>query len=540
MALFFNISILFSQEQSTSKAKDKEVLKTEEAASKGSGETVPAETTIEEKEATVKKEGEVSQKEAVEDTAPGNVTMDFKDADINNVLRILSYKSGINIVAGKDVQGLVTIRLTNVPWEKALDVVLRTYGFSYEREGNIIRVTSVESLKQEELTTEAFSLSYAKAKEVSDSIKDMVSERGKSRYDERTNLLIVTDIPTNLYKIGQIVKRLDKKTPQVLIEARIIETELDDEENLGINWSLKIAATGASRPWTFPFQAMKAPFGKAQQTEGLFPKSQGATTTSSSPSGGAATNTTLFTSTDFPVANQAVFPFAQAKNFTFGTLDFTQFSAVLELLKQRRNTNILSDPRIATLNNKPASIFVGQVLNFPKYERNADTGTMEITGYTEKNLGIELQVTPNINDQGDIIVDLKPNITDFLQYDTLDLSRGIVAPRFATRQAQTQVMVKSGQTIMIGGLIRENDKNYKNKVPFLGDIPGINWFFTKTEKRKEKTELIFFVTVNLIEDYKGTAPATAYVPLKVADNLPYKAVDETNVGNVNNKKPKKK
>ncbi|MBU1148310.1 MAG: secretin and TonB N-terminal domain-containing protein, partial [Candidatus Omnitrophica bacterium] len=110
--------------------------------------------------------------------APGNVTLDFKDADITNVLRILSYKSGINIVAGKDVTGPVTIRLTDVPWEKALDVILRTYGYTYEREGNIIRVTTTENLEKEELATEVFSLNYASASEVPLAIEEMLSDRG--------------------------------------------------------------------------------------------------------------------------------------------------------------------------------------------------------------------------------------------------------------------------------------------------------------------------------------------------------------------------
>ena len=194
-----------------------------------------------------------AEKKAGEETAPGNVTMDFKNADINNVLRILSYKSGVNIVAGPEVEGLVTIRLTDVPWEKALDVVLRTYGFSYEKVGNIIRVTTIESLKQEELTTEVFSLSYGEAEDVSEAIDNMLTERGKTKFDERTNTLVVTDVPTNLYKISQVIKKLDRRTPQIMIEAKIVETTLADDEKLGIDWTLKASITGSKKPMTFPF-----------------------------------------------------------------------------------------------------------------------------------------------------------------------------------------------------------------------------------------------------------------------------------------------
>lgn len=154
--------------------------------------------------------------------APGNITIDFKDADIRTVLRVLAEKSGVNIVAGKDVEGLVTIRLTNVQWERALDIICKNYGYAFEREANIIRVTTVEGLKQEELATEVFTLNYAKAAEVAKAIKEMLTERGKDKvkYDERTNVLIVTDIPTNIYKIRQVIEKLDKKTPQVWSKQR--------------------------------------------------------------------------------------------------------------------------------------------------------------------------------------------------------------------------------------------------------------------------------------------------------------------------------
>ena len=227
-------------------------------------------------------------------TKPGNVTMDFKEADINNVLRILSYKGAVNIVAGPEVEGTVTIRLTDVPWEKALDVVLRTYGFAYEREGNIIRVTTTESLKQEELTTEVYSLQYATATEVSESIKEMLTDRGKIKFDERTNVVIVTDIPTNLYKISLIVEKLDMRTQQVFIEAKIIETRLDDSERLGIDWSTKITLSGAKKPVTLPFTRF-VETGIEQNFNKFF-----ATGSATQPSGGAQFAGT--TESEFPGA----------------------------------------------------------------------------------------------------------------------------------------------------------------------------------------------------------------------------------------------
>ncbi|MBU4375890.1 MAG: secretin and TonB N-terminal domain-containing protein [Candidatus Omnitrophica bacterium] len=458
--------------------------------------------------------------------APGNITVDFKEADIRTVLRILSEKSGVNIVASKDVAGTITIRLNNVYWEKALDIICKNYGYAFERDGNIIRVTTVENLKQEELTTEVFSLNYANAEDVAVAVAEMLSSRGKDKvkFDERTNVLIVTDIPTNLYKIRQVVDKLDKRTPQVLIEAKIIETTLVDTENLGIDWTVKLSAYGAKRPITFPFtvSGTLSYLGIPKDMWNTFmPRVEGTTDTTTTGSGGV---TVTDTDSFFPIElgqfrqwSDSPFPLTEADQFTFGTLDFSQFSLVLEYLKSRRDTNVLSNPRIATLNNQEANILVGTILAIPKFERNPDTGTMEVTGYTEKDLGIKLNVIPHINASGDIVVDLRPEISDLLGFDTLDASRGLVAPRYSTREATTQIMVRDGETIMIGGLIRENTVNYKKKVPWLGDIPVLGRaLFTKTEETIQKTELIIFMTVHLINsdtsDF-GLVPSSALVPM---------------------------
>ena len=192
---------------------------------------------------------------------------------------------------------------------------------------------------------------------------------------------------------------------------------------------------------------------------------------------------------------------------------------VLELLKARRDTNILSNPRIVTLNNQQASIHIGEIVAIPTFERNPDTGTIEITGYAERDLGIKLEVTPHINDKGDIVIDLKPEISDLLGYDVLDAVRGIRAPRYSAREAETQVMLRDGETLMLGGLIRENTVNYKKKVPFLGDIPLIGRvLFTKTEDAIQKTELIIFLTVRKITSkvlMDDSTSSTAFIPLVV-------------------------
>lgn len=419
----------------------------------------------------------------------GNVTIDFKDADIHNVLRILSFKSGTNIVAGKEVTGTVTIRLVDVPWEKALDTILKTYGFVYEREGNIIRVTTIENLTKETLQTEVFPLNYAKAKDVMESLKEVVTERGKLKYDERTNILLVTDIPTNLYKVGQVVQRLDRKTPQVAIEAKVIETTLSDADKLGIKWTLKVTATGSKAPTTAPFETVGAPSVGNEGLTNYFPL--------------AASS-----STDFPSTTVPSFPFATKTDFTFGTLDFSQFQAVLEVLKSRSDTKIISNPTISTLDNQEAKILVGEIFNIPTYVTDTSTGRLTISGYTSRDLGIKLTVTPHINPQGDIVVELHPEVSSFLSFDNFG---NVLAPRFSTREAQTKVMIKNGQTIVIGGLIKENIVDTRYKVPVLGSIPILGYLFSKKEKTIDKTDLLFFITTHIIGEDESKSTETASV-----------------------------
>jgi type IV pilus assembly protein PilQ len=416
-------------------------------------------------------------------TQPGNVTLIFRDADIRTVLHALSYKSGVNIVASSDVEGAVSIRLIDVPWETALEVILKNHGLAAERVGNIIRVITLANVAEEELQNEVFILNYAKAKEIADAIDATVTNRGRIKYDERTNTLIVTDIPTNLYKVRTVVSRLDRRTPQVAIEARLIEAKLGKDDKLGIEWNMEVRAQGASRPTTFPFESEKAPFAK--------PKS-----------GGSIKD---YLPGTFPTT----FPLTGVGSFQFGTLDFTQLTAALKLLNERTDTSVISNPTITTLNNKEAKIIVGQIFNIPTYERNDQTGKMEITGYTEKDIGIILTVTPHINEVNDIVVDLKPEVTALFSDDWDVFGTGdnaIYAPRFTTRTAQTQVMIKDGQTIVIGGLRENATVKVDKKVPFLGDIPLVGELFKYKADTIDTKDLLIFVTVRLVSEEKDDRP----------------------------------
>lgn len=417
-------------------------------------------------------EPEAAKPAAVEEvvtTTPGNVTLDFREADIRNVLRILSYKSGVNIVPGPDVAGLITIQLTDVPWEKALDVILKTYGYGYERQGNIITVSTFEKLsdkrkiekelaEQEPLVTEAFILNYAKAKEVMAALKEMLTPRGRINVDERTNTIIVTDSTSNMDRIRTIMPNLDSITPQVLIEAKVVEARIDNTDKLGIDWTIKATVSGSKQPMLWPF-------GKNTDTK--------------------------YTPDAFPAATST--------EFKYGTLDATQLSAVLELLSSRTDTNILSNPRIVTLDNQPASITVGTKWPVANYTYNSDQAKWQVSGWQYLDFGILLKVTPHVNKEGFVTLDIAPEVSEqngSVKFDTADV------PILTTQETKTRVMIKDGETLIIAGLLKDKTTDTKKKIPILGDIPLIGLIFQKKETVIEKKDLLIFITPHIITPNK--------------------------------------
>ncbi len=417
-------------------------------------------------------------------TAPGFISVDFKDADIRQVLRVISLKSGMDIVAGSDVEGLVSVKLTNVPWEQALDIILRTYGFTYERKDNIVRVMTIAALEKEALSTEVFPLDYAKAKDVPDVVKEMLSERGKVKFDERTNTVIVTDIPSSLFRMKQVIGRLDRRTPQTLIETKVVETKLTKSESLGINWSdnLTLTQTIPSVSSTFPFTP------------------------------GAA-----FGSLGTVLGTQRA-PERPGSTIGLGTLSSTSLSAVLNFLQSRTDTHIVSNPSISALNNQEAKIHIGEEYPIPNYTIDPTTGKTQISGYTAKNIGTVLTVTPHVNPSNEIVVDLKPEV--ITAADPVSFSTGagtsVSLPRFTTQTAQTQVRIKNGETIAIGGLVKKTESKTVEKIPLLGDIPVIGLLFRNTQRYSTsdpvRQDLLIFLTVRLMGEEPGDAQKVAAAP----------------------------
>ncbi len=418
------------------------------------------------------------------------ITLKLRGADLLNVLQLISEASGENIVAGDDVTGKVTLQLRNVPWDEALDVALQTKGYGRVREGNIIRVASLEKLqkekeseiarqKAEEMVQPVFAriiqFNYASAKAMLEQIRPLLTkDRGKVTLNERTNSLLVEDREGILDKVEQLSHRLDTQTPQVLIESRIVEANTNYEREMGIQWggnTIMSPATGNSTGLQFP------------NTFGLSGGNDGANPSSSNNSG---TYSPPHFAVNLPAASG---PGAGgALGFIFGNAANTaQLALRISALENQGTVRIVSAPKVTTLDNTKARISQG--VEIPISVVSA-AGTN--TRFVDANL--ELEVTPHVTHDGSVMMDIKAHKNE------PDFSRTGAQgdPTIQTKEAETQVLVKDGDTTVIGGIYTRNTSVTNNYIPFLGQIPVLGWLFKHHDEQDNRSELLVFITPRIV------------------------------------------
>ncbi len=405
------------------------------------------------------------------------LSMDFVDADIRNVLRLIGEVSGLNVVAGDDVQGKVTVRLIDVPWDQALDVILKTHGLDQVREDNVIRIAPAERLaaeakramdakaaakELEPLVTDILPVNYATAESLSEKVKSVLSDRGTVTVDQRTNALLIKDVAARVEEARQLVARLDTQTPQVLIEARIVEVGSVFSRDLGIQWGGQFTAstaTGNATGWAFPHSV------------GV----QGAT---------GVQNYAV----NFPSAGGAGGPGA-ALAMTLGHInDVLTLDLRLSAIETAGKGRVLSSPRVTTLDNKTAEISQGIEIPFT-------TATQEKIETQSIDYKLVLNVTPHVTADRSII--MKIDLTKDAPSTTY-VAADSQTPAKETRAASTQVLVRDGETTVIGGIITETKSETESGVPYLSKIPFIGALFRQRTKRSDKTELIIFITPKIV------------------------------------------
>jgi type IV pilus assembly protein PilQ len=420
------------------------------------------------------------------------IDLDLKDADVHNVLRLLADVGQVNIVTADNVTGSVTIRMRNVPWDQALDIVLQSKNLGMVRQANMIRVAPLLDLEKERemqiarrqqevklapVETRLIPVSYARAEDLQERSRPLLSERGSIAVDERTNVMIVRDIAGNLNQIEELTRSLDTQTPQVLVEARIVEATSTYIRDVGIQWggdATFSAATGNPTGLAFPNAVGVA----------------GGASDANTPTAGLSPFANTVANPNFAVNLPAAVGAGRggALGLTFGSIDNTINLAVrLSAAESNGMLRILSSPRILTLDNREARISQGTLIPFSQVSAQGVQTTFQ-------EAKLQLLVRPHVTADGSVAMHVKINRDepDFNQTS----ARG--DPTILKREAETDLLVLDGHTAVIGGIFTRNTGRNLDQVPFFGDIPLLGLLFQRRRASDSRGELVIFLTPRIV------------------------------------------
>ena len=406
------------------------------------------------------------------------ISLDFKEIDMSDVLRLIAEVSDLNVIAGDEVKGKVTIRLVDIPWDQALDVILLTKGLGFVRVGNVLRVAPQDVLKQEnearlqekraleqleDLVVKLQPVNYADVKEVKGMVQRLLTSRGTVDLDKRTNTIIIKDIPSVIDEATALIKAIDTQTPQVMIESKIVEASLDFGREFGITWGF------GAQPLTDPFDTNSAP-----RTD--------------------LGSDAFRLNTASPIGNNANFynPLTAGPTSLFNIAGFLldnklNLNLQLQAAENNGDGKVISSPRVVTLDNNKATIEQGVSIPFQTFE-NGDAQLQFVDAV------LKLDVTPHITADKSIIMDVK--VSRNAPDDSVFTLTG--SPAIAKNQVKTETLVKDGQTLVIGGIYVVDKSQRQSRVPYLHRIPILGGLFRSDELSDSRKELLIFVTPRVV------------------------------------------
>ncbi|MGZ9031210.1 MAG: type IV pilus secretin PilQ, partial [Burkholderiaceae bacterium] len=405
------------------------------------------------------------------------LSLNFQNVDVRSLLQVIADFTNLNIITSDSVGGTITLRLKDVPWDQALDIILQSKGLDMRKNGNVVLVAPRDEIAAKEklelearsqiadlepLRSEAFVVNYQKAEDVRKLLTDdkqrMISKRGSVAVDTRTNQLFVQDTAARLEDVRRMLQRIDVAVPQVLIEARIVEADDKFSRNLGVRLG----------------------FGKVNNESVI---------------GGQNLFGTLPGSSVSTIPSNVNLPAAGINGFNPGQFNLTLFnSSLTRLVNLELNAleadgrgKIISSPRVVTADKVKATIEQGTEI---PYQQATSSGA---TSVAFRKAVLKLEVTPQITPEGAIFMDVKVNKD----------SRGVdtsAGPAIDTKNVQTQVLVENGGTVVLGGIYEQQDRTTVTKVPVLGDLPVVGYLFKNTARINDRTELIIFITPRVISE----------------------------------------
>ncbi len=392
-------------------------------------------------------------------TGGQTVDLELRNAALRDVLQLLAVQAGFDVVLDQDLEGRLSLSLSDTPVMGAFDAVLRSHGLDYTREGEVIVVRPRAELLPGDAASRVFQLRYADAGAVAEALASTLSELGKvhvlregpparnAASTSRSRTLLVSDTPRILDRVAAIVEQLDLPRRQIEIEVRFVETSLDSGHDLGLKWDNAISfAAGDST-------------GNASIMKNIAPTS----------------------------------------GFTFGTLSVGELAGTLEFLAESGSANLLSHPRVLVRDNTEARISSGTTIPIATINRFSGTGgqTQDIVTFQDRDVAIELVVTPWVNEDERVTVRVHPRVEEITGWTGPPDQQ---QPITSKREVETELTVASGETIAMGGLVKENELETVKKTWLLGDIPILGHLFRHTSVQRTKTNLVIFITPRLLEE----------------------------------------
>lgn len=423
------------------------------------------------------------------------LSLNFQNVDVRSLLQVIADFTNLNIITSDSVTGSITLRLKDVPWDQALDIILQSKGLDMRKNGNVIIVAPREEIAAKEklelearnqiadlepLRTESFVVNYQKADDVRKLLVDekqrLLSKRGSVVVDQRTNQLFVQDTAARLEEVRRLLQRIDIPVPQVMIEARIVEADDRFSQNLG------------------------ARFGFARITNGEWLNAGAGS--SFGTGGGSGTNSITIGGTTVTNPNFVNLPAAGLGGFSPGTIGLTLFnSSVTRLLNLELSAleadgrgKIISSPRVITADKVKALIEQGTEI---PYQAATSSGATQIQF---RKAVLKLEVTPQITPEGAIFLDVKVN-----RDSPSAIATGGAGVAIDTKAVQTQVLVENGGTVVLGGIYEQTERTTITKVPLLGDVPVLGWLFRNRTRVNDRTELMIFITPRVVSERVAAA-----------------------------------
>lgn len=394
------------------------------------------------------------------------VSLNFDDTPIPTILKMVASQNGLNMVVSSAVEGRISINLSDVTLKTALDAILLPNGYNYYINENVIVVKEADQKVYGECIPRTYNLIYIDASRAAAAIKPILSSQGQvillspesqsSDPDENQSgsQLVVVDYPGVHDEIAQLLSQIDRRKRQVAVEVKLIETNLTDDEKLGINWpkSVEASITGVKSP-----------------------------------------SQTLYGAS---ASEAAVMPL-ETGDWQLGYLSVHQLSVVLDYLQQRSHTKLLSNPRLTTMDNETAEIKIQTVIPIQTINRFSEGAVIQdVVTFQDEEVGISLKVTPRINGDSAITMRVTPVVEEIIGYvGTSDNKKPITSQRTIT----TTVTVQDNETLVLGGLLKENRLESKDKVFLLGSIPILGGLFTNTSVEDQTTDLLIMITPKIID-----------------------------------------